>query len=618
MIPKVIFSRSISYRGYKEIQYSLNKHALLYQLGKKQWAFTPNKRLYSSHFNDCHRISYRHAPSSVNLKGVTVGNLFQQQVEKMPDKEAFVFYSDKIRKTFSQFLEECDQFAAGLHRLGIQKGDRLGIWGPNTYEWLLTEFATFRSGIILVNVNPAYKKEELKYALNKTDMKAIVIAEALPKQDFYDILFQLAPELETAPPGGLNAQNVPHLKTVIMMGETNKPGSFLLNDVIQAGTTKDRQYILDIQKKLQFDEPINIQFTSGTTGSSKGATLSHHNIVNNSYIVGLRLAYDKMETRICVPVPLFHCFGSILGSLMMLTHGATCIFPSKVFNTKKVLAAVQDEKCNSLYGVPTMFIDLLNDAHFNQYGLTSLYTGIMAGSPCPLPTMHDVIAKMHMQKIVVCYGSTETSPVTFQGLMDDSIEKRCSTIGLPSCHNEVKIVNENDEIVPIGEPGEICTRGYTTMLGYWNDPEKTAEVISQTRWYHSGDMAVMDDDGYCKIIGRYKDMIIRGGENIYSTEIENLLYKLPSIREVQVVGVPDARLGEEVCACIQISEGKECTEQEVKDYCLQNLSKYKQPRYVIFMDSFPLTPTGKFQKFKIRKMARDILKLDETAFQYSS
>lgn len=608
-------SRTIFYRSYQKVKGFSNKKGLLYN-HQNGLALTATNVNRSSSSTSQHQWtqSYIHEASSVKLKGITVGKLFQEQVEKTPDKEAFIFYTEKIRKTFSQFLEECDQLAAGFYCLGVQRGDRLGIWGPNTYEWLLTKFAAFRSGIILVNINPAYKKNELEYAINKVELKAIMIAESLPKQDFHDHIFQLAPELETATPGDLNAKNVPSLKTVILMGETRKPGTFLFNDVVQAGTTKARQYILDIQNKIQFDDPVNIQFTSGTTGSSKGATLSHYNIINNSYFVGLRLAYDKTETRICLPVPLYHCFGSVLGSLMMLTHGSTCVFPSKVFDPRTVLKAVQAEKCTSLYGVPTMFIDMLNEADNNQYDLTSLHTGIMAGSPCPVVTMNNVVTKLHMPKVVVCYGSTETSPVTFQGRMDDSVETRCTTIGQPSCHNEVKVVNENGEIVPLGEPGELLTRGYTTMLGYWNDPQKTAEVISSDKWYRTGDMVILDERGYGIIIGRYKDMIIRGGENIYPTEIEHLLYKHPKVRDIQVVGVPDERMGEEICACVQLHDGMECSEQELKDYCLQNLSKYKQPRYVLFMDSYPLTATGKIQKYKIREMAKLILKLDTDTF----
>ncbi|KAJ8316422.1 hypothetical protein KUTeg_006436, partial [Tegillarca granosa] len=430
-----------------------------------------------------------------------------------------------------------DQLAAGLLSLGLKKGDRIGILGPNSLEWILTQYGTSRAGMILVsivNINPQYKQDELEYALNKVDCKAIIVAEDFKGQSYYEMLFQMIPELARAKPNDLHS----HM------------GTLKFSDIIKAGTSKLRTDILDMQSKLQFDEPINIQFTSGTTGFPKGATLTHHNIVNNSR----RLGYHEKETAICIPVPLYHCFGMVLGSLMMVNHGSRCVFPSGSFDARKTLQSVSDEKCTSLYGVPTMFIDMLNHPEFTSFDLTSLYTGIMAG------------------------------------YMDDELDKRVSTVGRAHPHTEAKVITENGDVAPIGVPGELCTRGYTTMLKYWNDSDKTRDVIKEDRWYHTGDIGEMDEEGFVEIVGRIKDMIIRGGENVYPLEIEQLLYKHPKVKDVQVVGVPDKRLGEEICAW---------------------LARFKVPRYVEFVEEFPLTVTGKVQKFKIRDKAAHNLGLDQ-------
>ncbi|CAI9731674.1 medium-chain acyl-CoA ligase ACSF2, mitochondrial-like [Octopus vulgaris] len=545
--------------------------------------------------------SYVHGPSDIPFLGSTIGNMFQEQTENNPDDEACVFYSSGIRRTFAQFLKECDQLAASFLDLGINKGDRIGIWGPNSYEWLLAQYAGFRAGIISVNVNPAFRMAELEHVVNTVGMKAIVMAGPFRDTNYYNILHQLIPDLLTSTPGDIKSKRLPSLKTIISMETKKIAGTFSFQEVLQAGTTKGVQYIRDLQKELQFDDPINIQFTSGTTGKPKGATLSHFSILNNSHSVGFRLRYNEMKHRVCMPVPLYHCFGSVVGALTMITHGTCCIFPSPGFEAKTVLTVVENERCNSMYGVPTMFIDILSHPDFPKYDLTSLRTGVMAGSVCPISLMERVMRDMHMPHITICYGSTETSPVTFQSDYNDTAERKCSTVGQVSSHTEAKIVNLDGKLLPVNEPGELYTRGYTTMLGYWNEAQKTSEVIKSGGWYATGDIGVLDENGYCKITGRIKDMIIRGGENIYPSEIETLLYKHPKVKDVQVVGLPDPRMGEEVCASIQLKEGVECSEDEIKDYCVEHLAKFKRPRYVDFVNSHPMTVTGKIQKFKIKE-----------------
>ncbi|XP_033742151.1 medium-chain acyl-CoA ligase ACSF2, mitochondrial-like [Pecten maximus] len=567
-------------------------------------------RFYSSSQQSQLKWSYVHGQSDVSPRGITIGNLLQERVEMSPEKEAVVFCSQNIRKTYSQFLEEVDKLAAGLVSLGLERGDRVGIWGPNSYEWALTQYATARAGLILVNVNPQYKEQELEFALSKVTCKAIIVSEKFKDQNYYEILRDVVPELRSSTPGDIKSHRLPSLKILITMGDNSYSGGFKFSDVLGAATAAEYRGIMDIQRKLQFDDPINIQFTSGTTGVPKGATLSHHNIVNNSHFVGRRLGYHTEESRICVPVPLYHCFGMVMASLCTITHGAKCVYPGPGFDAGASLKAVADEKCTALYGVPTMFIDMLNHPDFDQFDLTSLSTGIMAGSPCPVEVMLQVNEKMHMPKVTVAYGTTENSPVTFQTMRDDSLEKRTSTVGRPLDHVEAKVVDEDGNMVAVGTRGELCIRGINTMLGYWDDPEKTAEVISTSRWYSTGDTAVIDKDGFCKIVGRIKDLIIRGGENIYPMEIEDVLYKHPKIKAVQVVGVPDKRLGEEICAWIEVKDGQKFTEQEVKDFCKDKLARYKVPRYISFVKEYPLTVTGKVQKYKIQEAATKELGLE--------
>lgn len=553
--------------------------------------------------------SYAQGPGETPLLGTTIGHLLQQQAETQPDKTAVVFTASGDRLSFSELLDKADQLAAGLLSLGVKKGDRVGVWGPNTIEWVIAQYATARAGIIQVNINPQYRPEEVEFTLNKVGCKVLIAAEEFKGQNYYEMLFHLVPELANTKSAHIQSHLLPELKHIIMMGNKSHMGTINFSDIMKAGTTKDRTEIQNLQNRLQFDEPINIQFTSGTTGNPKGVTLSHHNIVNNSYFVAQRLNYHTNETTICIPVPLYHCFGMVLGSLCTVTAGATCVYPSSTFDAGKTLKAAAQERCTSMYGVPTMFIDMLNHHDFDSFDLSSLYTGVMAGSPCPIETLKQVISRMNMDRVTVCYGLTETSPVTHQSFPTDPAEKRVATVGKPHSHVECKVIAENGEICPIGTPGELCTRGYNTMLYYWDEPTKTKEAISLDKWYHTGDIAQMDEDGFCKIVGRIKDVIIRGGENVYPTEIEQLIYKHPKVKDVQVVGVPDERLGEEICAWIQVKENQSISEDEIKSYCKEKLARYKVPKYISIVTEFPLTVTGKVQKYKIQEIATEALGL---------
>ncbi|PVD34463.1 hypothetical protein C0Q70_05738 [Pomacea canaliculata] len=543
-----MLSIALGITGGKEMQRRYASHAAsrTHELNQKKW-------------------SYTYGLPKAHLQGITIGKLLQQRAESIPDKTAAIFFEDGKRLTFEQLLTQADQLAAGLLSLGLKKGDRVGMWGPNSQEWVVTQYGTARAGFILVNINPSYRKNELEYALKKAGCRALIAAPGYKDHDYYEILFNLIPELASCNPGDIR-----NLYMLIMLGNEKYRGAFSFDDILKAPSTSEISAISDLQGKLQFDDPINIQFTSGTTGFPKGAVLSHHNIINNAYSVGYRCDYHNRETRICCPVPLYHCFGMVMACLQIPCHGATIVFSSKTFDAGIVLKAVHMERCTSLYGVPTMFIDILNHKDLQSFDLTSLYTGIMAGSPCPIEIMQRVMSQLHMSEVTICYGSTETSPVTFQSLRDCSIEKRVSTVGLVSDHIEAKIVDENGAIVPVGVTGELCTRGYSTMLGYWKDEARTSEVIKPDRWFFTGDQAVMDAEGFCQIVGRLKDMVIRGGENVYPTEIEQVLYQHPKIKDVQVIGVPDYRLGEELCAWVKLKTGEAATENELKEFCKEH------------------------------------------------
>lgn len=529
----------------------------------------------------------------------TIGNQFDLAVERFGDSEALVVAHQNIRWTYSEYQHEIERLATGLLALGIAPGDRVGIWAPNCYEWCLTQFATAKIGAILVCINPAYRLYELEYALNKVQCRAIISAESFKSSRYLDMLCELAPELASCEPGQLRAAKFPQLETVIRMGEAQTPGMYNFDEVCAMGGEPEHKLLGELKGQLMPDDAINIQFTSGTTGNPKGATLTHCNVLNNGKVNGdvMRLTH---EDKVCIPVPLYHCFGMVIGNLGCICHGATAVFPGEAFEPLSVLKTVAEEKCTALHGVPTMFIAELDHPEFDSFDLSSLRTGIMAGAPCPESVMKQVIGKMNMQQILIAYGQTELSPVSHATEPDDALDKRVGTVGKPCPHLETKVVDDNNRVVAIGEKGEICSRGYAVMRGYWDDEEKTRETIDEGGWLHSGDIGIMDDEGYVRVTGRIKDMIIRGGENIYPREVEEFLYTHEKIQEVQIVGVPDERLGEQVCAWIKCHEGQTLTEEEVRAYCKNKITHFKVPHYIRFVDDYPMTVTGKIMKFKMR------------------
>jgi fatty-acyl-CoA synthase len=558
--------------------------------------------------------SYVHGASEVPLLGMTIGRCLNATAARVPDNDALVVRHQNIRLSYAALKERVDALAAGLLALGLEPGERIGIWSPNNAEWAITQFAAAKAGLILVNINPAYRLAELEYGLNKVECRALVTAAAFRTSDYLAMLRELAPELDQAPPGLLNARALPHLKTVIRLGEEMTPGCYNFDAVPRLAGAAERARLEALQAALQFDDPINIQFTSGTTGFPKGATLTHHNILNNGYFNGHALRLTERD-RVCIPVPLYHCFGMVMGNLMSIAYGATMVYPSEGFDALEVLRAIAAERCTVLYGVPTMFIAELGHADFRTFDLSSLRTGTMAGSPCPIEVMKQVVRDMNMTDVTIAYGMTETSPVSFQSGHADPLEKRVSTVGRVHPHVEVKIVDSEGRIVPVGQPGELLTRGYSVMLGYWNDEEKTAEAIDAAGWMHTGDLATLDADGYCNIVGRIKDMVIRGGENVYPREIEEFLYRHPKVQDVQVIGVPDPKYGEELCAWVRLRPGESANAEEIRAFCQGKIAHYKIPRYVRFVDGFPMTVTGKIQKFKMREamIAELDLKIDKTA-----
>ncbi|HEX8829493.1 MAG TPA: AMP-binding protein, partial [Xanthobacteraceae bacterium] len=479
---------------------------------------------------------------------------------------------------------------------------------------VLTQFATAKAGLVLVNINPAYRVAELEYALNKVDCKALILAEQFKGSDYVGMLRELAPELARTAPNERESARLPALRSVVTLGDGGHPGCLRFGDVLERGGSAEAKRLAELSSALQFDQPINIQFTSGTTGFPKGATLSHHNILNNGFFIGEAMRLSPVD-RLCIPVPLYHCFGMVLGNLAAVTHGACMVFPGEGFDPLATLQTVAEEGCTALHGVPTMFIAQLDHPEFARFDLGSLRTGIMAGSPCPIEVMKRAVDKMHLSEITIAYGMTETSPVSFQSSTDDPLERRVSTVGRIQPHLEVKIVDAQGRIVPTGTPGELLTRGYSVMLGYWDDEERTREAIDAARWMHTGDLATLDAEGYCNIVGRIKDMVIRGGENVYPREIEEILYRHPKIQDVQVIGVPDDHYGEEICAWIRLRRGVSASEEEIRAFCRDQIAHYKVPRYIKFVDEFPMTVTGKIQKFVMReRMIAELgLKIQRTA-----
>jgi fatty-acyl-CoA synthase len=558
--------------------------------------------------------SYVSGTSSVPLIGDTIGAYFDKIVEQHGERDALISRHQNIRWTYRELRERVDNLAVSLRRLGLAPGERIGIWAPNCAEWALTQFATAKAGLVLVNINPAYRRSELEYALNKVGCKALVLAPSFKTSNYIEMLDNLAPELARSAPGALAAAKLPALQHVIRLGAETTPGTVNFDTLLQTASANALAELAALGATLQFDDPINIQFTSGTTGLPKGATLTHHNILNNGYFTAkaIRLTLDD---KICIPVPLYHCFGMVIGNLACMTHGAAMVYPDAGFDPKSVLETITQERCTVLYGVPTMFIAELGHPNFDQYDLSSLRTGIMAGSPCPIEVMRKVIDKMHMREVTIAYGMTETSPVSFQSAVTDSVERRVSTVGRIHPHLEVKIVDAEGRVVPRGEAGELCTRGYSVMLGYWDDAEKTADAVDPAGWMHTGDLATLDAEGYCNIVGRSKDMVIRGGENVYPREVEEYLYRHPKVQDVQCVGVPDAKYGEELCACIILKSGVTADEAELRAFCQGQIAHYKVPRYFRFVDSFPMTVTGKIQKYILRQSMADVLglKAEKTA-----
>ncbi|WP_114240360.1 AMP-binding protein [Dyella sp. C9] len=544
--------------------------------------------------------SYVHGASTVPLLGDTVGSLLDRIAAAHPNQPALVVRSQGVRLSYRQFHAEVERVAAGLLALGLQPGDRIGIWAPNRAEWVVLQFAAPKAGLILVNINPAYRLHELEYALNKVACRALVLPRRFKSSHYLDMLAELAPELASCAPGRLAATRLPALREVILLADEPASGTRTWQALAERGDAQAIDHLHEVEAQLGFDDPVNIQFTSGTTGSPKGATLTHHNIINNGFFIGEAMRLTEQD-RLCIPVPFYHCFGMVLGNLACVTHGACMVIPGEGFDAIATLEAVQEERCTGLHGVPTMFIAELEHPEFRRFDLSSLRTGIMAGSPCPIEVMRRVVGEMHMGEVTIAYGMTETSPVSFQTTLDDPLERRVDSVGRIHPHLEVKLVDEQGRIVPRGTPGELCTRGYSVMLGYWDDDARTREAIDSARWMHTGDLAVIDDDGYCTIVGRLKDMIIRGGENVYPREIEEFLYTHPKVQDVQVFGVPDPKFGEQVCAWVQLREGCTASEAEIQDYCRHHLAYFKVPHYVRFVDAFPMTVTGKVQKYLMRE-----------------
>ncbi|MGV8897694.1 MAG: AMP-binding protein [Burkholderiaceae bacterium] len=541
----------------------------------------------------------------------TIGNFFDDMVARVPDHEALVSCHQNIRYTYRQLQTEVRRLSSALLNLGLQRGDRVGIWSHNNAQWLLTQLATANIGVVLVNINPAYRLAELEYSVNKVGCKALITMTEFKHSNYIEMIQALAPELAGSKPGALNCARLPDLKTVIHLGEQNVPGMLRFEDFIATGDAQDAR-LAQVAATLDARDPINIQFTSGTTGFPKGATLTHRNILNNGFFVGEAMRLTDAD-RLCIPVPLYHCFGMVLGNLACLTHGATIVYPNDGFEPLSVLQAVQIERCTGLHGVPTMFIALLDHPRFTEFDLATLRTGIMAGSPCPIEVMKRVVRDMHMAEVTIAYGMTETSPVSCQSNADTPLEQRVATVGRVQPHLEVKITDpDSGATVAPGVTGELCTRGYSVMHGYWGDPATTSEAIDADGWMHTGDLATMDAEGYVKIVGRIKDMVIRGGENIYPREIEEFLYRHPAIQDVQVVGVPDEKYGEELCAWIVLRPSAKLNDAELRAFCDGQIAYYKVPRYMRFVDAFPMTITGKVQKFKMREMMKEELKLDES------
>ena len=545
------------------------------------------------------QCSYAKGGTNFPLLDKTVWDVFEQTVHNHGDRDALVVVHQNIRWNYDEYHIEIIKLAAGLTKLGIKQGDRVGIWAPNCFEWCLTQFATAKIGAIMVCLNPAYRLTEIEFALQKSGCRAIISAESFKSSKYLEMLQTLIPELETHDPFVLNSEKFPNLKSIIRMGSKRTPGMHNFKDVCAIASQEELETLSTPSRKLYPSDPINIQFTSGTTGTPKGATLTHKNIINNGYIIGEGMGLTHHD-RLCIPVPLYHCFGMVLGNLAVISHGATAIFPADGFDPLTTLQAVENEKCTALHGVPTMFIAELEHPDFHAFDLRSLRTGIMAGALCPEPIMKRVISEMHMKDILIAYGQTECSPVNHMTHATDPLELRVSTVGRAGPHLEIKIIDAKGDMTKPHIAGEICCKGYAVMQGYWEDEESTASAIDPEGWLHSGDIGVMDTNGYVAITGRIKDMIIRGGENVYPKEIEDFLYSHPKIEDIQVFGIPHDKYGEQVCAWVKLKDGETMKASELKAYCDGQISHFKIPTRIKFVTGFPMTVTGKVQKFKMR------------------
>ncbi|KAH7720741.1 acyl-CoA synthetase family member 2 [Aphelenchoides avenae] len=567
--------------------------------------------------------SYVYGASRVPLLHDTVGQRLRQAAEAVPDREVFIFKRDNVRKTYAELLKDARDLAQGLLHLGLKPGDRVGIWGPNHYEWVVAQFATALCGAILVNINPAYRSYELRFALEKVGVSILITPPEYKDSNYYRILTEIVPEMAAQREniGILVSHDLPHLKHVVMFGadESSYRGAWKYSEIATAGGSTEAQLLDDIETKIRFDDPVNIQYTSGTTGNPKAATLSHHNIVNNAYFTGLRMHFEKERTIICVPPPLYHCFGCVIGTLNAVIHQQTCVFPAPKFSASAALEAIEEEKCTALYGTPTMFIDILNHPNRPHTKIDSLNAGIIAGSPCPVAMCDRLISELNLRNLAVGYGSTEISPLCTLSHLDETPHERIKSVGHVMEHVEVCVVNREGHLVKRGEKGEIMARGYSVMRGYWADEDRTREEITPDRWYHTGDIGTMNADGSVCVSGRSKDVVIRGGENIYPTEVEQFLFKHPAVADVQVIGVPDQRYGEELCAWIRLREDVKLTEEELREYCRGRIAHYKVPRYMLFKteDEFPLTATGKVKKYKLRELSKKELGLENVQSHFN-
>jgi fatty-acyl-CoA synthase len=555
--------------------------------------------------------SYTCGVSEIPLRGETIGSMLNSIAAKYPDTEALVSVHQGIRYTYREFLREVDVFARGLMALGVERGNRVAIWSLNYAEWVIVQFATAKIGAIMVNINPAYRTYELEYALKQAEVQTLIIQGRFKTSDYVGMFYEACPEAFDSRAGRINSVKFPFLKNVIFMGDIPYNGMFRWSEIHEMADDISPEELEEREEVLEFDDPINIQYTSGTTGYPKGVVLSHHSILNNGFVIGEGMRFSEKD-RLCIPVPFYHCFGMVLSNLACVTHGSTMVLPAPVFSADAVLQAIQDEQCTAVHGVPTMFIAELALPNFHYYKLDTLRTGIMAGSPCPIEVMKEVNTRMHMSEIVIVYGQTETAPGVTMSTVHDPLERRVATVGRVMPHTELKLIDpKTGKIVSRGEPGEICARGYMVMKCYYNNPSATHSTIDANRWNHTGDLGVMDEEGYIRIVGRLKEMVIRGGENIYPREIEEFLHHHPKIADAYIIGVPDIKYGEELMAWVKVENGNTLNEDDIREFCKGKIAHYKVPRYYKFVDSFPMTISGKIQKFKMRQTAIEELGLED-------